>query len=433
MSAASQKKRAQRRAGEKLVGFGQATWSKEGVPILRAILPGALLYQHALPSGLLTCDPPRRAQFHTVGDSPVFASVPKDELSAVLGSAAKTYTRGAYHESRFRDLRRELDLRRDLMPGHIVWDSLLEYVHFELQAFTGACRTLVDELVYVIARRHGIGPKQARRKPWTTSDLFHEPLVEPFDVGEIRALRTQVAWFDILNSFRNTFFHHGWRHGGGHFAPNEPRRSSQFAASNGLLVPDRASLLGKSKPHEWTWNQKTTVDDIAGDVRAGTEEMLRSLFEDHWATPIPAPGTMPLHERPNMIVGLVRPAIVETDGALFLPFFSTRESGLAFGPFSSVPDLELVCARSSTLVIGESAISIALAGLEDNQIPMGVTHIEAVLDPIHNAAWTEVQGTALVRVHINALIKQGTIQPLSLKVPGLSRAWFWQRTQEPRW
>jgi hypothetical protein len=222
-------------------------------PVVRALIPGGLLYQIPHPTGVLPHDPARRGQFHVLADASALSAIPAAERSAVTSSAAKTYTRGVYHESRFFALRTELDARRKGMPGDIIFDSLLEYVHFELQSFAGACRTLVDELVYIIARRHGATPAAARRSPWGAAELFGatgSTLQATSSIAEMHSLLALKDWFETLNAYRNTFFHSGWSHGSGHFSSDDVRRRAQYASSNGLLVPDLPSLRGKSKPHE---------------------------------------------------------------------------------------------------------------------------------------------------------------------------------------
>lgn len=391
------------------------------------------MYQFPDHPGVLPTDPRRRSQFHVLTDAAALSGIPADELKAVLNSAAKTYTRGAYHEARFVTLRRELDQRRELLPGEVIWDNLIEYVHFELQAFAGACRTLLDELVYIIARRHGASRSRARQAPWHTADLCKKELPVECTVPEVQAIRNLESWFDTLNAFRNTFFHHGWRHGGGHFSAEDLRASTQSPASNGLLVPDRESLRGRSKPFEWTWTNRTTVDEVALQVRQGTERLLDDILGSAWGTPIPPPGTAPMHERPNVMVVLVRPAFLETPLAVFLPIFSTRELGLAFGEFSNNPAVELVDAPTSSLVIGQRAVSITLAGIEHNEMPAGASHIEVVLDPIADARWTQVKARLRTKIDLRELIAKGTHTPVSFPIPQVSRVWLWKPIDARSW
>src|SRR5262245_54628728 len=105
---------------------------------IRARVPGAWMIERPYPLGVPPHDPPRRPQISGFGLSPVFAHVPERERQAIFQSAAKTYAKAAYHESRYNELRAALDRRRENLPGEVFWDGLIEHLHFELQAFAGA-------------------------------------------------------------------------------------------------------------------------------------------------------------------------------------------------------------------------------------------------------------------------------------------------------
>ncbi|WP_437304498.1 hypothetical protein [Sorangium sp. So ce388] len=401
--------------------------------ILRAVIPGGLMYQMPHPPGVPAVGHPRSAHLYTLKKAPVLKDLPRAELDALIESLAATYTRAAYHEFRFMELRRELDMRRANMPGEILFDSLVEFVHFELQAFAGASRMLLDELVYLIARRHGVPVNRAKRKPWETSDLIQKPRTADCDVPEIRLLASKSSWFGTLNAYRNSFFHHGWRHGGGHFSPDDIRSAAASPASNGLLVPDKSSLGSRSKPFEWTWGQRTTVDDIAKEIRTGTEDLLTNLLENLWSMPPPHPGTAPLEERPNVLIVLAKPAFVETDGAIFLPVFSSRELGLSFHHFSTHPNLELADVPVSSAVIGQKAVTVSLSGIEKNSISKSIEFIDIVLDPNPNNDWTHVETTAHARIPLRKLLDSDTVHPVSLPVHNLDRAWVWRSAMARTW
>lgn len=327
-------------------------------PVVEGFCPGAVFIRLPSPNGVLSGDLPRAAQLRLVRNAPALAAIPEEERKAILASAANTYTRGAYHEFRYWDLRRELDSRRAKMPGELLWDHLVQFVHFEMQAFLGASRTLIDELVYVIARCHG-EPESSARNKWVTSDLITKPIEPKYEVDEVKLLRSEALWFDLINSYRNTFFHHGWRHGAGHYSIGDQHPAAQLAAANGLLVPDQASLKGRRKPHDWTWNDRTTIDDLARSVRDGTERVLEQLLDNIWATPMPLPGTIPIEERPNLLVGIVRPVLLATPQEALLVLFSTREHAEKLPPLCSKPELELVNVPATSVFSREPSIAFA--------------------------------------------------------------------------
>jgi hypothetical protein len=395
-------------------------------------MQGALMFQRAYPAWILPHDPLRRAQIDSFESSAVFAQVPKDERQAIFASAGKTYTRAAHYEGRFSALRAELDARRENLPGEVFWDGLVEYVHFELQSFAGACRTLLDELVYIIARRHGVVPARARSKHWETSVIVTKPLKPECDVEEVQLLRTERSWFETLNAYRNSFFHHGWRHGWGHFPSVDLRDASASAASNGLLLPDRESLLGRTKPFEWTWTRKTTVDSVAAEIRRGTDRVIDELGR-LWSTPLPPPGSMPLADRPNMMVRLVRPALLYSESAVFLPVFSTRVLGLACRELANRPDIELVDAPLSTMPLGHPALLVALHGIDRAEHGAHITHLDIVLNPSPNHDWTHVEADSHTRIALDDLVAQAAAEPLIIPLEGCQRVWLWQRLEPRSW
>jgi hypothetical protein len=125
-------------------------------PSVVGLLPGALMLRLQTPPGVPQTDTARVRQVGCLGGAPALALIPEDERNAITESLGKTLRRGEYHYQRLVDLRRSLDTRRDGLPGEVFWDPLTEAVHFELQAFCGASRMALDELVYLIARRHGV-------------------------------------------------------------------------------------------------------------------------------------------------------------------------------------------------------------------------------------------------------------------------------------
>lgn len=383
------------------------------------------MFQWPHPEGIPSRDPIARQRFNGLLECAATSGIPEKERAAIVRSVAKTYVRASYHEYRFYELRAALEVRRAAVPGEVKWDSLLEYVHFELQAFAGAARMLLDEIVYITARVHGVPPNRARKSPWETHEMVRASLPAECDVPEVRALAARAVWFDTLNAFRNTFYHHGWTHGGGHYSSDDSRLSSQAPEANGLLVPDRESLRGRSKPHEWTWTSRRTIDDVAAEIRNGLDDFLEELFRE-WKITDAAPGTMPRHLHPNMIVALVRPAVVLTPKMWVVPVFSTLEKARQCEPLASDPNAEPIYVTTSRVVIGQRALSISMKGLENT--PERPDWIELVLDPIADAAWTNIRAASHARINVKSLLREGTIQPLSWPID-IDRVWVWRERE----
>jgi hypothetical protein len=139
---------------------------------------------------------------------------------------------------------------------------------------------------------------------------------------------------------------------------------------------------------------------------------------------------MPISERPNVLVGLARPALLYSDRAVFVPLFSTRELAESFSPFSTNPELELVDIPSSKLVTGEAAFTIAFPGIEHTALPQGVTHAELLLDPLPDTNWRKIGASAHARLDISELAKKGSINPVTWPLPTIDRVWLWRPVEQ---
>lgn len=242
---------------------------------------------------------------------------------------------------------------------------------------------LVDEIGYVIARHHGISPKEARVKPWEPSELVKPTLHAKFcALPEVSIFRARSPWFDALNRYRNSSFHHGVRHGHGHYDPKDTRAASRAPSMNALFAPDCASLKPRSKPHEWTWNDATTIDDVAGDAWKGLTEFLRELAEKRWNTKEPPDGKMPLEKRPTIMVVLARPAALLTMHGIVVPMYSSEERARATNPFPADMKLELIEVPPSTRVIGQRAFSFWLRELKLEELPPLARSVKIYVDPV---------------------------------------------------
>ncbi len=401
---------------------------------LRATMASGVWFQFCVPPGCPPLDPIWRTWFNLLEDAAKLQVIPADERKALIASAAKTFTKANYHEYRFYEHRMMLDKRRTEMPGEVFWDPLLKFIHFELQAFAGAARTLLDELVYIIARVNGANPEDARDDPWTTHTLvtfnalsaspkltrFQTPSKTP----EIALLRLRADWYETLNVFRNTFFHHGWNHGSGHFATGTTHGLAKNPERNGLLVPDRASVKGKKKPFEWTWNDGRTIDDVTREVREGLDGFVSDLFEKEWKVPYPLAGTMPRKHQPNSIITLAKPPLVSEGSTLFLCVFTQPALGAKLRPFATNPALELVEVPLSKSINDMGVFSVCLAGLASATLPSDAT-VDLVVNPAPDAAWKDVWNDARGSVPVSQLLEEKTHSPFNFCVSGAESIWVW--------
>jgi hypothetical protein len=394
------------------------------------------MFQVDAPPGVPDYDTPRSRHALILKKSDTFAHLDPLESGALFDSLCKTVERCAYHGLRFDSLRSALEERRRNLPGEVLWDGVVAGLHFELQAMSGAARVALDELIYVIARRHRVDPRRASQEPWAASSLIPRRcrLDRHTNVEEVRELRKRADWFDTLNAYRNSFFHNGWRHGGGHFDADDTRAASKTPSMNALLVPDRSSLRSRSKPHEWTYDEGRTVDSMAETIRNGLDQALRAIFEGPWRTPEPAPGRLPRSEHPNVIVVLVVPAVVETPTALIIPMFSTEDRARQCPVFQGASQVEVVRTPVSTAVVGQAAVSFSLTGLESSTMPAGIHEIHLVLDPEpQDAEWRRVNAKSHAILKVEDLRSAGFHMPISLPVTNLEYVFLWRRPLVHDW
>jgi hypothetical protein len=357
-----------------------------------------------------------------------FAGIPEAQRDALVESIAHTIGRADYHYQRFRVHRRTLDEIRAWAPGEVFFDAAVSAMHYELQALAGAARLLVDEIVFLIARRHG----QHGQQSWEAVPLIRKPIVSgsSMDISEIHRLRGHRVWFDLLNDYRNTFFHRGWQLGSGHY-DNDGRQAAELPRMNSLLVPDQASLTNRSKPYDWTYNNKTTIDDVATRIHQGMIEMVGDLCLNEWGTSVPPPGRIPDHERPNLFVNLPVPIMLTIGDCALVPFFSSREQAMAL--IRRVPELsakvdtgdfELVEVRSSPDVSPQTeAISLSFAGLSADP---ETKWLRVLLDPEpQNEEWTRIKATTVTDVPLKELLAD-KIQIVSIPVSAPMTVYIWR-------
>lgn len=414
--------------------------SKTAVPAIM-FMPGGIFARLELPPGLPDCDILRSRQVSLLRESPALAPLTAEEREGILSSLASTIRRATYHNSRFNEILRELEVRRAQIPGEVFYDAIVECLHFEFQASCGAARMALDELVYIIARRHGVSETRARAKArgdklWETNNLFTcTTLAEECDVPEIAEMRSRRDWYDTLNAYRNAFFHHGWRHGAGYFAKDDDTKASKAPSRNALILPDRTSLKGRNKPYEWTWNEGQMLDDVARSVHEDLGELINTLCSKHWGTPEPAQGSIPPEHKPTILATFAKPFMLRSEKALIAPLFSTRELAERFDSFRKVEGLEIRKLRSAqTFLSNTPEFVLSFADLEKISLPPEVSALYILLDPEPaDETWAAAKWKYAAMVPLKDLLSKGTHHPLRLAFPDTDEAFMWCQHGEHKW
>ena len=370
-------------------------------------------------------------QLRCLAQSPAFAAVPEAERDILVESIARTAERVEYHYLRFRSQRQALDEIRAWAPGDVFWDAAVSSMHYELQAMAGGARVLVDELLFLTARRYHPILSAMEERSWAAATVFRKPVVPEslLDVPEVHRLRRHQAWFELLSAYRNTFFHRGWQHGSGHFN-EDGRRAAQLPKMNALLVPDQRSLTSRSRPYDWTWHDRTTVDEVASRIHAGLVTVLNDVCTEDWDIGVPQPGTLPEDELPNLIVTLPVPVMQTIDDTVIVPVFSSREKALVMA--QRIPELscrmdagehELIEVRSSADVVGIEAITLSFAGLLPSA-DVGSLHICLDPEPTHDD-WTRIKAAASVECPLAELMAD-KLKIVSLPVQSPMIVYVWR-------
>lgn len=395
------------------------------VPALVGVMPGVLMFRAEPPLGVPETDTLRTRQLSCLKDSSHLATIPERNRSLLIESLARTLGRAEYHRQRFKQLRSTLDDIRDWAPGEVFWSGLLSCMHYELQGLAGAARLMLDELLLVIALRHDPNLTGNQERKWAASNVFNQVSVvgSSLDVPEVHRLRSHQSWFALVNAYRNAFFHAGSQHGSGHYdadAGNVVRNP----ARNGLLVPDQSSL--SLRPYDWTWNNGTTVDDVANGIYDELVAVVGEICEAEWGTPLPAPGKAP--QSPNLFVTMIKPIAFVAGDRVIIPFFTSREKAESFmrrSKFtrpSGSQQPELVRIRSSQSVVGEEALSFSVRGLEQT----GLKRVLVYLDPTpRDPFWQAVNAASSAEASIED-VSANDMEIMSMPVDKPMSAYLWR-------
>lgn len=397
------------------------------------VMPGAIMYHAPLPEDLGPVNSERANQVRCLDESAAFATLDPEERNAVTHSLANSIRRADYHHRRFARVRERLRSHAARVPGELFWDACMTHLYFEAAALCGAARLIVDEVLYIGARRHGATPAKAVQKPWLAGTALSTTAPNWLRaVPEVARLRAHDPWYRTLNAYRNAFYHNGWMHGSGHAEANTSGSAAGMPSRNGLLVPDQGSLVYGSKPFQWTWNDGTSVDDVVARVHGGLHDLLRELCEDDWAAPNHPPGSLPPEQHPNMIVTLVRPVLLHNDDVGFVPTFSSREAAAAFEPFCSHGGFEVVEVPIVSSVTGDLGFSFWLGDLSAEPALHSLRGICVVLDPKpKDSGWRKIDACAGAEIEMKRLLEANPIDPITVPVgEDVTRVYLWRAKAE---
>lgn len=313
-------------------------------------LPQALGFLYPPPEELPDGDLKLAWMLRLLGDPPlggcaptVLASIPDDERDALMCSLAATVTRARYGLERFERTVRLLAERRRT-AGTLQFDTCAKSAVFEGASALAAMRSVIDEIVWIGARRTGKTPAEAAE--WKLETALRCDLSRPktahYDVEEVRLLRARLDWYDRLNKYRNALTHWGWRlQIGAYFPVDDESVEARDPRLNVMLVPDYTSLGRTRRAHQWTYSDRTRAETVVQQAWEGLAELVNEVGT-RWGGSIPPDGTAPPGKRPHVLILAPCPVLVLQDVVHALAF-TDRERACDFRArmFGGDPDLDV--------------------------------------------------------------------------------------------
>lgn len=387
------------------------------------------MYRATRPIGVPVTDTGTSRQTRTLNESAAFKAMSPDRRETLTNCLALAIERAEYHYQRFRDLRNTLDIIRAWAPGEVFWDFAVSSMYCEVQALAGAARVIVDQMLFLMASRIESTMSRRRERRWEAHAIFNEdiPPGSETDIPEVHRIRRHKPWLDLLNAYRNGFFHGAWQHGSGHY-DNDGRIAARLPRMNALLVPDRASLAGRGLPWDWTWADNTSIDEVATRIHDGIAAMVNDICVNEWNTDIPAEGSLPVEEHANLIIALPVPALLQAENQVFIPIFSSEKLARQFASRISsksrdfTSHYELIRIKSSADVVGVEAISFSLLGLD----PTDTSHIHVYVDPEPlDDDWSYVHAVKTCQIEVKQVLADA-IKIVSIPVEQPQAAFIWR-------
>jgi hypothetical protein len=381
--------------------MGEAKDESGRLPVgAAAVLKAGVMVVAPKPPGIPYTDTAEVRLIRTLEDSPSLASIEEHERSHLVLSLAQTFARALYHRCRFEEIVASLAERSRLSSGWMAYDSLGPVALFEAASVLGAVRVAIDELIFLIGRRHA-QPAAIIDEKWKAAKLFSgEHLAEyPFNTEEVRVLRQWRDWQDRVNVYRNMLHHRGWRE---ELAAYFPRDSTHPEASDpnisGMLIPDRESLRGTSRPHQWTYSERGRLEDLVSNATDGLGEVLVAVATECWKAIPPVPGAfdqLPSADRPSLTASLPIPLVAIVGTRPIALVFSTRAKAAAWLANAAPDDRHHVTAITPSMVLTKDPhFVLAVPGVAS----FGVREIHIELDRRSNLTAPARAGSA-TRTH----------------------------------
>jgi hypothetical protein len=296
-----------------------------------------------IPPGLPDVDTQRARQVRHLGlqGMPALSVLAPDERDALFLSLSLIVRNADYHARRFNLVLEAMDRRRAQADAFLTYDFyMVDFASvFEASGALSASRSAIDEIIFIAARVAGVSAPDIKEY-WKTSTVMSASFAKrpEFDLPAVRTLRNRTAWYEELNDYRNVFRHRGCRSTiGGCFPIGSDFPEASRGEHNVMLFPDRSSLIGNTRAHQWTYNDGVRLEHLVQRGIEGLERLIDDLCRDIWGGPEFLArewmGRVPKDEHPNLLVAWLQPVFFVTGTNALLPVFRTRECAEAFRRF----------------------------------------------------------------------------------------------------
>jgi hypothetical protein len=155
-----------------------------------------------------------------------------------------------------------------------------------------------------------------------------------------------------------------------------------------MLFPDRASLVGNTRAHQWTYNDEVRLEHLVERGFRGFEGLIDELCETVWGGPDFLNrnwmGTVPKEQAPNLLIAYPQPAlaVVGTNG--FLALFTDRQRAEAYRQFLIGADrLHLAELRPVRSEPPSFALSVSHWKDDPSIAQVQLTDIYVLVDPVN--------------------------------------------------
>ena len=194
-------------------------------------------------------------------------------------------------------------------------------------------------------------------------------------IDEFLCFPKYLRWFEILNSYRNAFFHHGWLHGNNINYIGNNKNKFQLSRNNAFLLPDWESIKSNSKPSNWSWENGYQLFDIAKLSLDGLKDLINDLCSNYWSIPVPAPGEISVEEHPNLLLRIVKPLLFKTP-QLVIPIYTSVD--LAYKNVPTMDSDKHEIAELNCKIEDERSIfNLSLSGIDHKE------KVLILIDPIY--------------------------------------------------